>query len=273
MAERHGSDLSTIKTTDMALALKRISGLKRFADPRSVSGLAAWYDATQGVYNATSGGSLVTTNGSAIARWEDMSGNARHLTQTNTVYRPTLQTGGRNGRNVVAFNSDGMATAFPGLGLNKVYVFYVAKWNAWASNTYDNLFGVTGANAGQLQVFNYLGTLHHRFHTNGFWEPSISSFNNTNYYYAFASFPRAINASYTYQLYIDKVLRSQNTASDNGGNYSAARTLYVGNNGDPTNYGNLNATIAEIVFYVRPNNLSSKDIQNLNNYFSLKWGF
>jgi hypothetical protein len=257
----------------MAIALKRLSALKRFTDPRSVSGLAAWYDATQGLYSATSGGSLVTANGGAIARWEDMSGNGRHLTQSTTSYRPTLLTSGRNGRNVVAFNSDGMTAAFPGLGQNKVYAFYVARFNAWPNNTNDHLWGMTGPDAGRLQVFNYLGTLQHRFHTNGFWDPSIASFNNTNYYYAFASFPRAINASYTYQLYIDKVLRSQNTASDNGGNYSAARTFYVGHGGDPTSYGNLNGTIAEIAFYVRPNNLSSKDIQNINNYFSAKWGF
>ena len=58
--------------------------------PTDISGLQLWLDAsdTSTLYNATAGGSLVTTNGAAVARWADKSGNNRHATQATVNNRP-----------------------------------------------------------------------------------------------------------------------------------------------------------------------------------------
>jgi hypothetical protein len=65
---------------------------KSIVNPKSVNGLNVWFDATQGLFDATTGGNAVTTNGASIARWEDQSGNGWHLTQSTAGSRPTLTT-------------------------------------------------------------------------------------------------------------------------------------------------------------------------------------
>lgn len=72
--------------------------------PKTIAGLQLWLDATTGLYDATTGGSLVTTDSAAVARWEDLSGNARHHTNATLNNRPILKTNQINGKNVVSFD-------------------------------------------------------------------------------------------------------------------------------------------------------------------------
>lgn len=69
-------------------------------NPSQLTGLSLWLDAAYGasLFDATSGGSLVTADSSAVARWEDRSGNGRHFTQSTANNRPLLRTG-TNGKN------------------------------------------------------------------------------------------------------------------------------------------------------------------------------
>lgn len=64
-----------------------------------------WLDASDSstLYDATSGGSLVAANG-AIARWQDKSGNARHVTQSTAGSRPTRKTAVQNSLDAVLFD-------------------------------------------------------------------------------------------------------------------------------------------------------------------------
>lgn len=72
-------------------------------DPKSISGLALWLDGTKGVFDANTGGSA-STDGGAVGRWEDQSGNGRHFTQSDGNNRPTYRAVGLNGKPVVDFN-------------------------------------------------------------------------------------------------------------------------------------------------------------------------
>jgi hypothetical protein len=63
-------------------------------DPRSISGLAAWYDAS-----ATSS---VTLTGGFVSQWSDLSGNGLHLTQSTEANRPSTTT--VNGLRAVDFD-------------------------------------------------------------------------------------------------------------------------------------------------------------------------
>jgi hypothetical protein len=76
--------------------------------PSTVSNLHLWLDASDAttLYNATSGGSLVSADGT-VARWEDKSGNARHATQATAGSRPILKINS-SGQRVVRF--DGIST-------------------------------------------------------------------------------------------------------------------------------------------------------------------
>lgn len=82
-------------------------GAAKAFSPKDIAGLQLWLDATTGLFDATSGGSAVTTDGSSVARWEDQSGNQNHLTQNNSGDRPKLKTSIQNSKNIVRFDGAG----------------------------------------------------------------------------------------------------------------------------------------------------------------------
>lgn len=76
----------------------------RHVKAREFQGCALALDAsTPSMYDATSGGSLVAANG-GVARWEDISGNARHVTQGTSGARPLRKVASINGMDSVLFD-------------------------------------------------------------------------------------------------------------------------------------------------------------------------
>lgn len=80
-------------------------------DPRTISGLAAWWDASApgSFFQNSNGTTAATTTGQPIGYWADLSGNAKHMTQTTSNLRPSVLVGGLNGRTCV--NVQGTANA------------------------------------------------------------------------------------------------------------------------------------------------------------------
>jgi len=72
--------------------------------PSNIPGLSLWLDATTGLFDATSGGNQVTADNSSVARWEDQSGNGRHITQATSGDRPILKTSLQNSENILRFD-------------------------------------------------------------------------------------------------------------------------------------------------------------------------
>ena len=74
--------------------------------PNKISNLALWLDAADSktLFDATSGGSLVAADGQ-VARWEDKSGNGRHVTQGTSAARPIRKVNSRNGLDTLDFTS------------------------------------------------------------------------------------------------------------------------------------------------------------------------
>ena len=72
----------------------------------NISGLQLWLDAADAttLYDATSGGNLVSTDGATVARWQDKSGNGRHISQATANARPALKKGIKNAKNVIRFD-------------------------------------------------------------------------------------------------------------------------------------------------------------------------
>jgi len=66
---------------------------------------ALWLDGSDSatLFDATTGGSAVVADG-AIARWEDKSGNARHVTQSTSGQRPLRKTTIQNSLDIVRFD-------------------------------------------------------------------------------------------------------------------------------------------------------------------------
>ena len=98
--------------------------------------LALWLDGSDAatLYDATSGGSLVVADGD-VARWEDKSGNGRHVTQSTSGNRPQRKTAYEGGMDSVLFNgtSDAMTLASD-LSIGTHTVFVVARNAATITN-------------------------------------------------------------------------------------------------------------------------------------------
>ena len=101
------SDRASLYATDVGTVTPVTSPLDL-----AVGGCAGWWDAsrTDRMWNATSGGSLVT-NGAHVLRLDDLSGNGRHLVQGTSAYAPTRSDAALNGRTVLDFAGTKAATA------------------------------------------------------------------------------------------------------------------------------------------------------------------
>jgi len=85
-----------------------------FVSPAQITGLQLWLDASDSstLFNATTGGSLVASNG-AVARWEDKSGNGRHATQGTNANRPLRKTSVQGSKDVLRFDGSNDSLSIP----------------------------------------------------------------------------------------------------------------------------------------------------------------
>lgn len=105
-------------------------------DPRVISGLGVWYDA--------SAASSITLNGSNVSQWNDLSGNNRHLTQATAIQQPGYQENAVGGKAVLTFdgtNQRMFTTAGGASGVDNVSLFVVIR-HAAGGNNEDSAFGI-----------------------------------------------------------------------------------------------------------------------------------
>lgn len=60
--------------------------------PTDITGLMAWYKSNTGTYTTSAGSTPATADSDPVGRWEDQSGNGRHVTQATAGKRPLLKT-------------------------------------------------------------------------------------------------------------------------------------------------------------------------------------
>jgi hypothetical protein len=94
--------------------------------PASLASLWAWYKSDSGLWQDTSG-TTAATNSSNVARWDDASGNARHLLQATGGLQPVLATNVLNGYPSVNFASDWLRAAVGGAPSTDYSLFIVMK--------------------------------------------------------------------------------------------------------------------------------------------------
>lgn len=128
---------------------------------------ALWLDGADSstLFDATSGGSLVAADG-AIARWEDKSGNGRHITQSNGGARPLRRLSILNGLDAVHFSGGRrlLGTSFTAIpGINAVVFSRTGSWPSDTSigssrqtGTWGWRGGVSPANVNTLARFGYV---------------------------------------------------------------------------------------------------------------------
>jgi hypothetical protein len=230
--------------------LSIIAASRRRFTPLSLSP-ALWLDASDAntLYDATTGGSLVAADGT-VARWEDKSGNARHLTQGTLANRPQRKISVFNNRDILRFFGSGDLMAISGFSVsNPVTVFAVVFLSADFSS-FRVAYGF-GAN-----VF-------------------AMGYNNSAELYAFSSTGITVARSRPTTLEILRV--TSNVASSSiGANGSettgsiaahSTTTFGVGGNNSMQTYP---SDFAELLVF--PTALSTADRQAVERYLAAKWG-
>lgn len=107
-----------------------------FFNPRNINSLQLWLDASDGetLYDSTSGGNIVTNNGSSVKRWEDKSGNGRHATQNTTP--PTLSTNSQNNKSSIQFNGTTSKLDIGTFSISGDISIFIIMARAWQNNAY-----------------------------------------------------------------------------------------------------------------------------------------
>ena len=266
---------------------------KRVLDPTSIRGCSLWLDANTGLFDATSGGSAVTVNGDAIARWEDQSGNNRHLTQSTTVLRPTLTTGAINSLNSVSFLSQYLRGGnICALDNKNLYIAFVCKFNSSATNGFETVISRDGGysvptpgyytirrwDMQSIDPSDQPGKFMMRVNSGVEVDVGLGNYTTTGYNYCLFSYPRNSIRAYNTELTINDIFRASSTVSPDSSNLNTIHNFALGAAIAPNsltyNISNgtyFNGEICELVIFQREDNLTSRDITGLSRYFRNKW--
>lgn len=234
--------------------------------PTNISNLDLWLDASDGntLYDATSGGNLVTTDGSTVKRWEDKSGNSNHATESTNA--PTLSTNAKNSLNALNFATSKYCTcSFASKTFTQQTVFLVLQ------------FSTSTANFGRAFTQTISGS--QDFAISGHYIPLLRN-STTNQIGSYAGgAPQSTVATANQVWYIARARHSGSalTVSLNGiSGISASHTLNrnfnlyrIGahNIGGDTAYWN--SIISEVIVYTR--NLTDSESNLVTNYLNTKW--
>jgi hypothetical protein len=246
--------------------------------PAEITGLKAWYDASDT--------SSISLSGSAVTQWNDKSGNGFHVTQGTAAQRPSSGINTINSKNVLTYGGNDVlkaATASDWIFLHNATgstVFAVsisdntaaAEFPIFATSTgssqvgcgfriaYDppldkfSPFVSTGGGSGTLVSLIAAGgvTVGTAFYASGVWDNNNATLANRSKWRQNGGAESGSNTQ-------DDAPVSSNPASALliGANDNSGTTGYTGK-------------IAEIILYTGV--LSSGDITKVNSYLASKWG-
>lgn len=208
--------------------------------PASLSGLAAWYDASQiaGV-----------SDGAALSQWNDLSGNARHLRQTTAANQPLYKSAIQNGKGVVRFDgtNDFMSVA---VAIAKPFTVFVVGRASRGIAANETFFG--GGNSVACK-----GTTNGRYETFGgppTWASAAVGTKVNTFVVMSGVFDDA-----TSLVRVNGVETRDTLATG-----SAVSAVYAGASNGNADY--LNGDIAELIIYNR--HLTAAEILQVEGYLS-----
>ena len=238
--------------------------------PATLSSLALWLDATTGLYDSTSGGALVTANGSAIGRWEDRSTNARHFTQSTVNSRPVLSASSLNGKNTISFDGtddflDGLySRSYPAQTL--FVVFSISTSKTQAGIFAESLAGVT-------DQANYLAATQKSLQVGATANASATLLSPQNITLGSFAIGTFTHSGTQIINYLNGTAAAAVADTFPATNYEVVRARIGGRiNSNGTNAAgqNLPGSLAEVIAYDRL--LTTAERQQVESYLGTKWG-
>lgn len=286
-----------------------LSSSKSVITPLSIPGCELWLDSTTGLYDASN--NPVTTNGGAIARWDDRSSNNFSFTQTASIRRPRLSTNSLNGNNGVEFSNGSGAQFLNGgeicnltgpeiVGGNLIVKsFYIALVHEFANSTPTGTTETVISKSGGY-VSTTAGGYHIRrwdYQTNGLtpsqpnrycmrydvnstnYDFGVGSYVSTNPTYTLFSIPRTSGRTpFNVTMDINGVNVETQSIADtlNSPTVNTLHRLILGTQVSGTSYTPDDSTaflgkIYEVIIYKRVAPLTIKETAGLRRYIKNKW--
>jgi hypothetical protein len=236
----------------------------------NISGLQLWLDSADAttLYDATSGGNLVSADGATVARWQDKSGNGRHATQGTPNARPLLKTSVVNGRNVLRFDgsNDSLWNSSWNLTLTQQTVFAVfnSTWSGGIAN-YARIFTQSDSSKDYQSANNYIPLL--RNNSNQIASYSGAGFRSPINYSAGYVIATSVHTGTTLTNKINAVTGAtySNTLNKIVTRYAIGDK--IADAGIPP--GSVNGDILEIIVYNTA--LTTTQRQEVEAYLNTKW--
>jgi len=243
---------------------------RRTFNPNKISGLIMWLDANDStsLFDATSGGNNVTTDGGSIARWRDKSTSQKDFKQATSGNRPILKIATQNGKNSVRFDSvnDFMEMDANFSGLTAATYFIVLKIAidppTDQSKTGHPIMFINATPASGLASHYtwvdgniYDSTLATTRKTVGNPTPNLTNFHLYNVSATSNSWTARLNKTQIFTTAVNVFSSSQKTI----GRSTDSSTLYY-----------FNGDISEIIAY--DSVLSNNNRASIENYLYQKWG-
>ena len=246
----------------LGLGLRLGSGTFAGFDPSYISGLQLWLDSTRGLFDATSGGNSVTTDGAAVARWEDRSGNNRNALQATSVNRPILKTAVQNGKNGIRFDgvNDFMATSSFAHSVPLTLFLVCKRLSSTGSQPDYNRILEHGVNDGSAIVTRATGNIEYQYAINESADSLVNPSTNTKIYEFFVDSSSPRNLTFR----VNNANQTTATRNFTPATPSAFNLSQYGGGGY-----NSNIEIYELCYYNVKITDSGRD--NVRNYLNSKW--
>jgi hypothetical protein len=245
-------------------------------DPRRIAGLALWLDAS-----ATSS---LTFNGNTVSEWRDLSGNARHYSQSTAANQPNGTGRTQNGRRVLDFDGSsrlaGNAAALSlARNVSAISIFAVVKFDvltpvigeggryAIILSRGDNstsarlAFGAAGF-ATPANGFTVFGR---RNDADAFAATASTSDTSAHVFHALADY-----ANTTARMFVDGTNTASNTSFLTAGSTPNTDSLTASIGFDGGTANQLDGFVGEIVVFQRT--LPTLERQTVERYLGRKWG-
>ena len=227
--------------------------------PTSIPGLRLWLDAsdTSTLFDATSGGGVVTADGAEIARWQDKSINSYNAIQTTQNQRPILKQNIQNSKSILRFDGANDCLVVPSFVMNINITMFVAGYFGsskplWLEH--DNSFFLSGAITGW---YFRRGSIVHSSRLPADWFAEIPAIASCSYDGTPASV-RKNGVSVPNSLVEGSA--PQNTSANQNFNICSRGQTQFFSKGD----------FYEILIYNGA--LTSSQIQQVESYLGTKWG-
>ena len=252
------------------------------------SSVVAWYDSeVLSYYDATSGGNLVQTNGTVIKRWEDKSGNAYHVSTSNT--QVSLETNSLNGKNTIKSTDSCCANALTkadvpiGKNVSNLSVVSVFKMNTVGASKGPYALYVDGSGKKRAHVytddnvFKYNsirldGDTQSRTNVNTGWFPTTVTASTAGWV---ISLTTSRFSQQSFRCYINGTSRRNDTVSGwtgNSSNTNSDRIVVMGADYESQDlYQTMGGNMAELLFLHEDIAFDDNKRNKMEGYLAHKW--